>query len=55
MSDESVVDTKQKGLSEKKIAQVLLIHLRNLGYKATTELVLNSKHFDIQQLTGKDV
>ncbi len=56
MSNEQKIKEIQKvGLSEKKIGQVLLHHLTNLDYQVTTELVLNSNHFDIQGLTGKEL
>ncbi|MEA2071690.1 MAG: hypothetical protein U9O98_10435 [Asgard group archaeon] len=42
-------------LTEKQMADVLLIHLKSFGYKAVKELVLNESLFDIAKLTGKKI
>ena len=54
-NEQKIKEIQKEGLSEKNIAEVLLHHLSNLDYHATTELVLNSNHFDIQKLTGKEL
>ncbi|MHA1185915.1 MAG: hypothetical protein ACTSSK_03435 [Candidatus Heimdallarchaeota archaeon] len=54
-NEQKIKEIQKEGLSEKNIADVLLHHLSNLCYQATTELVLNSKHLDIQGLTGKEL
>ncbi|MBD3193057.1 MAG: hypothetical protein GF308_20640 [Candidatus Heimdallarchaeota archaeon] len=42
-------------LSEQEIAEVLLPHLRSLGYQPITEFVLSDHFFDIKRLTGKQI
>lgn len=45
----------QTQLSEKKIAQILLEHLHQLGYFVVTELVLDNSLFDIKFISGKEI
>ncbi|NHJ84640.1 MAG: hypothetical protein FK734_04215 [Asgard group archaeon] len=42
-------------LSEKEMAIILVKKLFDLGYQATTELVLDNSHFSIEKLTEKSV
>jgi len=45
----------QTQLSERKIAQVLVEHLHQLGYVVVTELVLDNTLFDIKFISGKEI
>ena len=42
-------------LSERKIADILTVHLKRLGYLTVKELVLNNSLFDIQALTKRNI
>ncbi len=44
-----------KILSERKIADILTVHLERLGYIVVKELVLNNSLFDIKALTNRDI
>lgn len=44
-----------KILSERKIADILTVHLERLGYVVVKELVLNNSLFDIKALTNRDI
>lgn len=44
-----------KILSERKIADILKVHLERLGYVVVKELVLNNSLFDIKALTNRDI
>jgi len=45
----------KKILSERKIANILTVHLERLGYIVVKELVLNNSLFDIKALTNRDI
>ena len=57
MSSEQQTNSLKKNqrLSERAMAKVLKRYLRERGYIAVCELVLNDKHFDIKELTGKEL
>jgi len=42
-------------LSERKIADILTVHLEQLGYLVVKELVLNSSIFNIREITKRDI
>jgi hypothetical protein len=42
-------------LSERKIADILTVHLEQLGYLVVKELVLNSSLFNIKEITKRDI
>ena len=44
-----------KILPERKIADILTVHLERLGYIVVKELVLNNSLFDIKALTNRDI
>jgi len=44
-----------KILSERKIADILTVHLERLGYIVVKELVLNNSLFDIKALTNRNI
>ena len=46
---------ENKFLSERKIADILTVHLERLGYIVVKELVLNNSLFDIKALTNRDI
>ena len=48
-------EQKNKILSERKIADILTVHLERLGYVVVKELVLNNSLFDIKALTNRDI
>ena len=48
-------EQENKILSERKIADILTVHLKRLGYIVAKELVLNNSLFDIKALTNRDI
>ncbi len=42
-------------LSEKKLADILIVHLKQLGYLVVKELVLNRSLFNIREITKRDI
>jgi preprotein translocase subunit Sss1 len=46
---------ENKFLSERKIADILTVHLERLGYVVVKELVLNNSLFDIRAITKRDI
>ena len=48
-------EQENKFLSERKIADILTVHLERLGYIVVKELVLNNSLFDIKALTNRDI
>ncbi|NPE07097.1 MAG: hypothetical protein GNW80_02345 [Asgard group archaeon] len=48
-------EQENKILSERKIAEILTVHLKRLGYIVVKELVLNNSLFDIKALTNRDI
>ena len=48
-------EQENKFLSERKIADILTVHLERLGYIVVKELVLNNSLFDIKALTKRDI
>jgi hypothetical protein len=46
---------ERKILSERKIADILTVHLERLGYLTVKELVLNSSLFDIRAITKRNI
>ncbi|MCE7743956.1 MAG: hypothetical protein GPJ52_02350 [Candidatus Heimdallarchaeota archaeon] len=48
-------EQENKFLSERKIADILTVHLERLGYIVVKELVLNNSLFDIKAITNRDI
>ncbi|MBK5112832.1 MAG: hypothetical protein KGD59_14345 [Candidatus Heimdallarchaeota archaeon] len=46
---------ERKILSERKIADILAVHLERLGYLTVKELVLNSSLFEIRAITKRNI